>query len=69
MDLLPHSHDCGCDVSKRTLIDSSLRLKKHTTSSALLACDISLGLLTLPALEAGDFKEILLLYIYTNYTL
>jgi len=62
-DLLPHSYDCGCNTSKRRLIDSSLWPKKHTTSSALLACDISLSSLILPALKAGEFVEILLFYI------
>ena len=34
----------------------------HTTSRTLPTCDINLGSLTLPALEAGDFVEYILLY-------
>jgi hypothetical protein len=35
----------------------------HTTSRVLPACDISLGSLTLPAPEAGDAVELILLYV------
>ena len=38
-------------------------LSTHTTSYTLPTCDISLGSLMLPALEAGDFAELFLLYI------
>jgi len=32
---------------------------RHTTSRNLPACDISLGSLTLPVLESGEFVELL----------
>jgi len=39
----------------------------HTTSRTLPACDINLGPLTLLALEAGDFLELILLYLQITY--
>jgi hypothetical protein len=35
----------------------------HTTSRTAPTCDISLGSLTLPAPEAGDFVQLILLYL------
>ena len=35
----------------------------HTTSRTLPTCDVSLGSLTLTAPEAGDFMELILLYV------
>jgi len=66
--LLPQSHDCSYYVSRRILTPPSLLLQKHTdllhtTLRILQASDISLGSLTLPAPEAGDFVELLLLYL------
>ena len=39
----------------------------HTSSRILQDCDISLGLLTLPVPEAGDFVKLILLYIHPNH--
>jgi len=47
-----HLHRFGC---RNTLIYA------HTTSPTLSTCDISLGLLKLPACDSGDFVELILL--------
>jgi hypothetical protein len=52
-DKYGHIHHSDC---RNTLISM------HMTSCTLLTHDISLGPLMLPALEAGDFVELLLLY-------
>ena len=63
---LPQSHDCSCYVSKqywhlhRPVCRNTL-IYAHTTSRTVQTCDISLGSLTVPAPEAGDFVELLLL--------
>jgi hypothetical protein len=36
----------------------------HTTEYTLPVCDINLGSLTLPAPEAGDFVEVIFLYLF-----
>jgi hypothetical protein len=68
--LLPQSRDCSCYVSGPLLAPAPLRLQKHadvltyahTIPRTVPTCDISLGSLTLPASEAGDFVELILLY-------
>jgi hypothetical protein len=65
--LLPHSRDCRRYVSDQYwhLHRSDCRnilIYAHTTLRTVLTCDISLGSLTLPASEAGDFVELILLY-------
>jgi len=66
--LLPQSHDCSCYVNRRILTPAPLQLleKKMTCAHKTLrnhpACDNSLGSLTLPAPELGDFVELLFLY-------
>ena len=37
----------------------------HTNSPTLPICEIRIGSLTLPAPEAGDFGELILLYSFT----
>jgi hypothetical protein len=44
------------------LICRNILIYTHTASRILLPCDINLGSLTLPALEAGIFVELLLFY-------
>jgi hypothetical protein len=39
-------------------------LHTHTNSRTPPTCDVSLGSVTLPASEAGDFEELILLYVY-----
>jgi len=58
---LRQSRDCSYNVC-RTLAPSLTYA--HTTSRTLPTYDISLISLTLPAYEAGDFVELILLYIY-----
>jgi hypothetical protein len=65
--ILPQSHDCSCYVSRRILAPPSFWLQKHTDVRAhdfehYAKSDISLGLLSLPAPEAGDLVELILLY-------
>ena len=48
----PHRSDC-----------SNTLILAHTTSRTLQTCDISLDSLTIPAPEAGDFLELILLCI------
>jgi len=61
--LLPQSRDCSCNVRRPILAPPPLWLSyAHTTSRTLPTCDISLGSLTSPASEAGDFVEFILLY-------
>ena len=38
----------------------------HTTLRTFATCDISLGSLTVPASEAGDFVKLILLYVSTR---
>jgi hypothetical protein len=60
--LLPQSHDRSCYVIRPILAPPPLRLPKHyahTTSRTLPTCDVSLGLLNLPAPESGDFVELI----------
>ena len=62
--LLSQSHDSNYDVDRRILALPPLRLQKQIDVLALSGfCDISLGLLTLSATEAGDFVELILLYL------
>ena len=68
-DLLPQSRDSSYYVSRLILAPLQLSLQKHIdithkTSRTLPICDISVGSLTLPALEAGEFVELILLYMY-----
>jgi hypothetical protein len=87
--LAPQSHDYSCYVRGRLLVPpprwsgwsvapiAETMTYAHTTSRTLPTCDIHPGWLTLPALEAGDFAVLLLLYplalflgaIYTLYIL
>jgi hypothetical protein len=68
--LLPQSRDYSCYVSRPLLASPPLCLQKHsdiltyahTIPRTLPTCDIRLGSLTLPASEAGDFVELILLY-------
>jgi hypothetical protein len=60
--LLPQSHDCSCYVSKRVLALSPLSLQKHTDLRAHDFLWHQLRLAKLPAPEAGDFVELILLY-------
>ena len=55
-----HLHRSDC---RNTLIYA------HTTSRARLTCDISLGLLTLHASEAGDVVELTLVYSSKNISI
>jgi hypothetical protein len=50
-----HLHRADC---RNTLIYA------HTNSRTLLTCDISLGSLTIPTLEAGDFVELILVHMH-----
>jgi hypothetical protein len=54
------SHDCSCHVSRRILASPPRFMRRRFRSFP--ACDITLGSLTLPAPEAGDFVELLLPY-------
>jgi len=69
---LPQSRDCSCCVSRRILARPPLWLQKHTdhthtNSRTLPTCDISLGSLTLPSLEAEDFVNLIpLLFLFFN---
>jgi hypothetical protein len=68
MALLLHSHDCSCYLSRLKLTSHGEDSRKtltheHTTSPSLTTCDISPGSVTLPAPEAGEFMELILLYI------
>jgi hypothetical protein len=69
--LLPRSRgDCSYYVSRPTLTPPLLWLQKrtdlltyaYTIPRTLPTCDMSLGSLTLPASEAEDFVELILLY-------
>ena len=64
--LIPQSRDSIYYVSRPILAPPSLcrnmLIYAHATSHTRLPCDISLGLLILPAPEAGDFVELILLY-------
>ena len=62
--LLPQSRDTSCYVSRPILAPPPLWLHKHTWSARTLpTCDVSLGSLTLPAPEAGDFVGLNLLHV------
>ena len=62
---LSQSHDRTCYVSRPILAPPPLwMIYAHTTSRTLLTCDISLGLQTLPAPQAGGFVELILPYWY-----
>ena len=65
--LLPQSRDYSCYVSRPILSPprSDCRntlIYAHTNSRTLPTCDISLGSITLPASEAGDFVKLILPY-------
>ena len=70
--LLPQSRDSSCYVSRPILAHPPLWLQEHadlyahTTSRILRTCDVSLGSLTLPAPEAGEFVELILLYLHIS---
>jgi len=63
---LPQSHGTSCYVIRRILAPPPHWLHTlnyaHTTSRTLPSCDVSLGCLTLPAPDAGDFVGLILLY-------
>jgi len=67
---LTHITAAATYVSRRLLALSPLWLQKHTDlrahnfAHALSTRDVSLGTLTLPAPEAGDLVELILLYIF-----
>jgi hypothetical protein len=66
---LPLSHDCSCYVSRRSVAPAWLWLQKHTDARAQFFAhspDVwhQLRLGTLHAIEAGDFVEIFLQYLY-----
>jgi len=65
--LLPQSRDCNCYVSRPILAPPPLGLQQHADlcahdSRTLPTCDTSVGSLTLPVPEAGDFVELILLH-------
>jgi len=62
--LLPQSRDCICYVSRPILAPPPFGLQQLTDlraydSRTLPACDTSVGSLTLPVSEAGDFVELI----------
>jgi hypothetical protein len=66
--LLPQSRDNSCCVSRPLLAPPPLCLQKHADYAHMIlrtvpTCDLSLGSLTLLAPEAGDFVELLFLYV------
>jgi hypothetical protein len=64
--LLPQSHDCSCYVSRQILTPPPLWLQKNTDLHAhgfAQTCNTSLVSQTLPAPEAGDFVELILIHI------
>jgi hypothetical protein len=68
------SRDCSYYESRRILTPLPLRLKKHADLGAydfahFAACNIRLGLLKLPALEAGDFVKLIILYLCIPHTM
>jgi hypothetical protein len=70
--LLPQSHDCSCNVSSRLLESRPLRIQKHNdvgthNFARSPDLDISLGSLTLTALDAGDFVELMQLWLCNAY--
>jgi len=64
--LLPQSHDCSCtkqtNTGTSTVPTAETLIYAHATSRPLPACDISIDSLNLPAAEAGDVVELILLY-------
>ena len=56
-DQYRHRHRSDC---------TSTLIYAHTTSRTAPTCDVSLGSLTLPAPEAGDFVDLILLYQHTR---
>jgi hypothetical protein len=68
MAFLPQSRYYTCYVSRRILATPPQDCRNppmyaQTNSCTLLTHDISLGSLTLPAPETGDFVELILLYL------
>lgn len=62
--LVPRLHDCGYHVSTSTTLECRSKLIHGSTIvHSLLTCDISVCSPALPASEAGDFMEFLLLYL------
>jgi hypothetical protein len=61
MVFLPQSCYCSYHV-RRQILAPPLLVTAETSMCTLLTCDISLGLPTLTAPEAGEFVELLLLY-------
>jgi predicted alpha/beta superfamily hydrolase len=60
--LLPQSHVYNCYVSTSTsLIARKTLIYGHSKSHILPTCDISLGMITVSAPEAGDFVELILI--------
>jgi len=62
LTVLRQSGDCKCYVNRRILARAPFWLQKDRTAHILPTSNISLGLLTLPAPEAGDFVELIQLY-------
>ena len=65
--LLQQSRDYSCYVSSPVLVPPPLELQQHADlfahdSRTLPICDISVGSLTLPVPDAGDFVELILLH-------
>ena len=63
--LLPQSRDCSSYVRRpMTGIPTAPTAGTHWSTRTLPTFDVRLGSLTLPAPKAGQFVELLLLYIY-----
>ena len=69
--LFPQSHDCSCYVSTPILAPPPLWLSKHTDIRAhdFRVLSRLLGSLTLPALEAGELVEFILLNLQTGWNI
>jgi hypothetical protein len=72
MVLLPQSRERSCYVSREYWHSHRPDFREaliyaHTSSRTLVTCNVSLGSLTLPAPEGGDFVELVLLYLCTKW--
>jgi hypothetical protein len=66
--LLPQSHECKCYWHLHCSDCRNTLTYAHTILCSLQTSDISLGLVTLPVPEAGDFVELILLHLpYTGH--
>jgi hypothetical protein len=64
--LLPQSHDCSCYVSRPIMAPPPLWFRNDIDLCAhdfAQTCNISLVSQTLPAPEAGDFMELILIHV------